>query len=136
VIGQLEDIIEVLSDTSNNNLSPEIDDSDSTSVSEDNLTSLTSITTKVIVLNGRQPQGTAKQFIANLTNTFHSFQAQIFDIMKKKLGNKAPMLDIDALTFAYNWGPAKEPAKTPSFTQLEDEEDYEGKIVSFRYINR
>jgi len=94
-----------------------------------------SITTKLIVVNGRQPQGTAKQFIANLTSPFHSFQARIFDITKKKLANKAPMLDIDALTFAYNWGPAKEPAKTPSFTQLEDEEDYEGENRIFLYSN-
>ena len=89
MIGQLEDIIEVLSDTSNNNLSPEIDDSDSTSVSEDNLTSLTSITTKVIVLNGRQPQGTAKQFIANLTNTFTAFKLE-FSTLRRKIGQQSP----------------------------------------------
>ena len=46
--------------------------------------------------------------------------------MKKKIGNQANMLVVEDLILAYNWGPAKDPAKTPPLTGLEDEEDYAG----------
>ena len=71
-------------------------------------------------------QGTAKQFNANLTVTFDEFRDKMLEIAKKKLGSKASNLETDDLTLGYNWGPAKDPLKTPPATGLEDEEDYEG----------
>ena len=46
--------------------------------------------------------------------------------MKKKIGNQANMLVVEDLILAYNWGPAKDPAKTPPLTGLEDKKDYAG----------
>ena len=79
---------------------------------------LKAITTKVSVFKGRHMQGPAKQFNADLTLSFHVFTKKMLEIAKKKIGNQANMLVVEDLILAYNWGPAKDPAKRPLLLAL------------------
>ena len=113
-IDKSTDIISIASDDTEELPSEILSIRDSSSPDVEDL--LKAITTKMSVFKGRHMQGLSKQFNANLTLTFDEFNDKLLNITKRKLGNKASMLVMEDLTIAYNWGPVKEPVKTPPLT--------------------
>jgi hypothetical protein len=85
---------------------------------------LMQVPTNITICQGRVPrlQGTSKTVKADISSVFGEFLDFVLQISKKKLGNKAPLLELTDLTVKYNWWCGKsEPKKLPQLYDLEDE---------------
>ena len=96
------------------------------------------VPTNITVCQGRVPhlQGTSKTVKADISSVFEEFLDFVLQISKKKLGNKAPLLELSDLTVKYNWWCGKsEPKKLPQLYDLEDEDDFDSIPFFAAYSN-